>query len=59
VPRQEGGAVTLVGQPIGLSRTPATYTKLLPEAGADNEGVLGELGFDAERLEELRRERVI
>ncbi|HET7413961.1 MAG TPA: CaiB/BaiF CoA-transferase family protein [Pararhizobium sp.] len=59
VPREGGGSVTLVGQPVGLSRTPATYTGLLPAAGADNESILGELGFDGAKLHELRREQVI
>jgi len=55
----DGKEVTLVGQPIGLSRTPAQFKALLPEAGADNDAVLGELGFDASAIEGLRKEHVI
>lgn len=59
VPRADGGAVNLVGQPFVLSRTPAAMTHLLPEAGANNADVLGELGIDSAELEKLKQERVI
>jgi crotonobetainyl-CoA:carnitine CoA-transferase CaiB-like acyl-CoA transferase len=59
VPAEDGKDVTLVGQPVGLSRTPAQFRGLLPEAGADNDAILGELGFDAMAVERLRKEQVI
>jgi crotonobetainyl-CoA:carnitine CoA-transferase CaiB-like acyl-CoA transferase len=59
VPGKDGKDVTLVGQPIGLSRTPAQFKGLLPEAGADNDAILKELGFDASAIEGLRTERAI
>ena len=59
VPGGDGKDVTLVGQPIGLSRTPAQFKGLLPEAGADNDAILGELGLDAKAIESLRKEHVI
>lgn len=59
VPGEDGKEVTLVGQPIGLSRTPAQFKGLLPEAGADNDAILKELGFGASAIEGLRKEHVI
>jgi crotonobetainyl-CoA:carnitine CoA-transferase CaiB-like acyl-CoA transferase len=54
-----GKPVALVGQPIDLSRTPAAITRLLPEAGADNETVFGDLGLTPAEIETLRKERAI
>lgn len=57
-----GGAkpdLTLVAQPIDLSRTPAAYGSLLPDAGNDNEAILKSVGLDVSDIETLRRERVI
>ena len=59
VPAEDGKDVTLVGQPIDLSRTPAQYKGLLPEPGADNDAILVELGFNANEIEDLRKERAI
>ncbi len=59
VPSERGEVVTLVGQPIGLSRTPAEFKRLLPDAGADNEAILGELGFDTAAIDGLRKEHII
>ena len=53
------GSVSLVGQPIGLSRTPAAFERTLPEAGADNDEVFAEIGLARSEIEALRRERVI
>lgn len=59
VPDQNGGALTLVGQPVELSRTPARFTSLLGEAGADNDEILKAIGFEKAEIDALRRERVI
>ena len=60
VPVAGGGeSVTLVGQPIDLSRTPAAIASLLPEAGANNHEVLRELGYDDAQIDALRQDRVI
>ncbi len=59
VPSDDGSAVNLVGQPFILSRTPAVMTHLLPEAGASNSDILGELGIDSTELEALKRDGVI
>jgi crotonobetainyl-CoA:carnitine CoA-transferase CaiB-like acyl-CoA transferase len=59
VANKGGAAVTLVGQPIELSRTPPKFDRLLAEAGADNEDVLRDIGLDQAEIDALRRERVI
>ncbi|MDO9414114.1 MAG: CoA transferase [Pseudolabrys sp.] len=61
VPKAEGEAngLTLVGQPVDLSRTPSAFTNLLPDAGADNNSVLKDIGFSDDELDALRRDRVI
>ena len=51
--------VSLVGQPITLSRTPAAIATLLPEVGANNDDILGELGFSAAEIETFRNNRAI
>lgn len=53
------GPIRLVGQPIDLSRTPAGITTVTPEAGAQSDDILGEIGIGAEELAALRAERVI
>lgn len=59
VPDQNGGDLTLVGQPFELSRTPAQFKSLLGEAGADNDELLKTLGFDQAEIDALRQARVI
>jgi crotonobetainyl-CoA:carnitine CoA-transferase CaiB-like acyl-CoA transferase len=59
VTNRNGKSFALVGQPIDLSRTPAGISRLLPEAGADNETVLAEIGLSRADIEELRKERAI
>ncbi len=57
-----GGAkpdLTLVAQPIELSRTPAGYGNLLPDAGNDNTDILKTVGLGDADIETLRRERII
>ena len=59
VPDSDTGGLTLVGQPVDLSRTPAAFTRLLPDPGADNNEVLKSFGFRDDELDSLRKERVI
>jgi len=57
-----GGArpdLTLVAQPIDLSRTPAAYGNLLPDAGHDNADILKSVGLGEADIDALRRDRVI
>nr|WP_245263312.1 CaiB/BaiF CoA-transferase family protein [Azorhizobium doebereinerae] len=53
------GAVTLVGQPIGLSRTPPAMVAPLSDKGADCDAILAEIGIDAGRIATLRSEGII
>lgn len=58
-PGSDGAGLTLVGQPVDLSRTPSAFTRLLPDAGADNDDILKTIGLNEDELAALRRERVI
>jgi crotonobetainyl-CoA:carnitine CoA-transferase CaiB-like acyl-CoA transferase len=54
-----GKRTVVVGQPVELSRTPPQVRHLLPEAGADNDTILRDIGFDETEIATLRREHVI
>jgi crotonobetainyl-CoA:carnitine CoA-transferase CaiB-like acyl-CoA transferase len=54
-----GRRVQLVGQPLTMSRTPPAIATLLPEAGHDNEEILGELGFSSGDIGDFRKEGII
>ena len=53
------GPITIVGQPIKLSRTPADIHSATHELGADTDAVLGELGYGEADISELRGKGVI
>lgn len=48
------GNVRLVGQPVDLSRTPASVVTATPDAGEHTDEILNELGISAERIASLR-----
>jgi alpha-methylacyl-CoA racemase len=48
-----------VAPPVRFGRTPASIGGPSPEAGADNEHVLAELGVTAEELVQLRADGVV
>jgi crotonobetainyl-CoA:carnitine CoA-transferase CaiB-like acyl-CoA transferase len=48
------GAYRVVGEPVGLSRTPAGIATPTPDAGDHNDEILAELGYDAAAIAELR-----
>jgi len=52
-------SVSLVGQPLAMSRTPAAIATLLPAAGHNNEELLIELGFSASEIAGFRKDRAI
>jgi crotonobetainyl-CoA:carnitine CoA-transferase CaiB-like acyl-CoA transferase len=54
-----GGTLPLAPTPIELSETPGGYRRRAPLIGEHTEEILLGLGYDAEEIAELRRERVI
>jgi crotonobetainyl-CoA:carnitine CoA-transferase CaiB-like acyl-CoA transferase len=59
LPHPDLGRVKTLGNPVKMSRTPPTLRRAAPGLGADTDGVLRELGFDAREVEALRAQRVI
>jgi len=60
VPVSDGDrSVHLVALPIDLSRTPACISTLLPEAGAQNEEILSELGYTASEIDGFKKSHAI
>jgi crotonobetainyl-CoA:carnitine CoA-transferase CaiB-like acyl-CoA transferase len=55
----ELGDITLVGEPVALSRTPASITAPLSDKGAHSDDVLAEAGFTDEEIAQLRKTGVI
>jgi crotonobetainyl-CoA:carnitine CoA-transferase CaiB-like acyl-CoA transferase len=53
------GDMRLVGQPVGLSRTPATIETPAPDAGSHTDEILGELGLTADEIRALRQDRIV
>ena len=53
------GATRVIGAPIKLSDTPASVRSAPPVLGQHTDAVLGELGYDAETIADLRRNNVI
>ena len=49
------GPVKMTGFPIKMSGTPCRIQRPAPDLGADTDDVLRELGYDADRIEALRR----
>jgi crotonobetainyl-CoA:carnitine CoA-transferase CaiB-like acyl-CoA transferase len=59
LPHPQLGEITLVGQPVALSRTPASITAPLPDKGAHSGDILAEAGFTADEIGQLREAGVI
>jgi crotonobetainyl-CoA:carnitine CoA-transferase CaiB-like acyl-CoA transferase len=59
VPTGEGTTVPGVASPVDFSATPWRVRDMPPELGQHTELVLAELGFDWERIDELRQAGVI
>ncbi|MBV8836124.1 MAG: CoA transferase [Alphaproteobacteria bacterium] len=53
------GEIELVSQPIVLTRTPSELRTPAPERGEHTDAVLRDLGYDAGRIAELRRQQAI
>jgi crotonobetainyl-CoA:carnitine CoA-transferase CaiB-like acyl-CoA transferase len=52
------GEVPVVGSPLRLSDSPARYDRI-PDLGGDTEAILRELGYTADSIVSLRRDKVI
>lgn len=52
------GRQRLVGQPVQLERTPSTVVRAAPRRGEHSEEILGELGLDAQALQQLKSKGV-
>jgi formyl-CoA transferase len=53
------GRIDLVAQPVSLSRTPSTFVKPPPERGEHTDEILGEFGYTADEIADLRQRDVI
>jgi formyl-CoA transferase len=59
IPHKTRGEVSIVGQPIELSRTKWEVRTSAPEMGEHTDSVLRELGYDAEAIAALRATKVV
>ena len=59
VPTPGGGSLSLVGQPITLSRTPARMKRTAGPAGEHNDEILRDLGYSDADIAALRDAKVI
>ncbi len=55
----ERGDIELVGQPIGMSRTPSQLAEPPPTCGEHTDEVLGDIGYSAAEIAELRDAEII
>lgn len=53
------GDIRVVGEPVELSRTPASIVSMLPEAGEHTEQVLRELGYENDDIKRLRDAKIV
>ncbi len=53
------GRVRLVGQAVKMSRTPQKMRAPTPELGQHSEAILGEIGYDADAIADLRARGVV
>jgi len=61
VPMQhpQRGDIHVVGQPITLSRTPASVVSTLPEIGEHTEQILRDAGYDDADIARFRKEKIV
>jgi formyl-CoA transferase len=59
VGKTDGGTLTVVGQPITLSRTPSSIAAPPPKLGQHTDEVFSEFGFSAQEIAALRQAKAI
>jgi formyl-CoA transferase len=59
VSKDDGSALTVVGQPVALSRTPSRIAAPPPEIGQQTGEVLQEFGFNPDEIAALQRANVV
>jgi crotonobetainyl-CoA:carnitine CoA-transferase CaiB-like acyl-CoA transferase len=59
VPHPVRGETRLIGQPLVLSRTPASLDTASPDPGEHTDEILADLGLDQALIAELRAKRVV
>ena len=59
VTAKDGHTFRIVGQPVGLSRTPSRVVQRTPDLGEHTDEVFTEFGFSPEELAALRRAKAI
>jgi crotonobetainyl-CoA:carnitine CoA-transferase CaiB-like acyl-CoA transferase len=53
------GKINVVAQPVRLSRTPAELVSAAPDRGDHTDAILGELGFGADQIADMRARKVV
>lgn len=53
------GNVSVVRQPLNMSRTPAEIHESIPDLGVHTDEILGDLGYDKAALAALRKNRIV
>jgi crotonobetainyl-CoA:carnitine CoA-transferase CaiB-like acyl-CoA transferase len=53
------GDLTLVAQPVVLTRTPSSLQAPPPECGEHTDEILGEYGYGKAEIEKLRQARIV
>ena len=53
------GEIELIGQPVTLSRTPATLVAAMPDKGGQTDEVLAEFGFSAAEIASMKEKKVV
>jgi crotonobetainyl-CoA:carnitine CoA-transferase CaiB-like acyl-CoA transferase len=56
---KDGGTLTVVGQPVALSRTPSRIAAPPPELGQQTDEVLAEFGFGTDEIAALHQAKVL